>query len=167
MNVNGPGVDATLENRNGSCVDVTLGNGNAPYVDVILVNGNDLGMDGNRTDWIPPHIDFPHYQPPFLGHLGPFFGAYLSPLTPNLSLVYVATLALHLSRQIARTPRHLIMFGVFDMTPFQDQTVPLLAHTPYPYVFYVFSLARWIPEKTPQIRFQRGLPNVFQTFSCA
>ena len=102
MNVNGPGVDATLENRNGSCVDVTLGNGNAPCVDVILVNGNDLGVDGNQTDWILPHIDFPHYQPSFLGHLGPFSGAYLSPLTPNLSPVYVATPALHLSRQIAR-----------------------------------------------------------------
>ena len=137
MNVNGPDIDVTLEKENGS------------YVDVILVNGNDPDVDGNQTGWIPPHIDLPHYHPSFLSHLGPFSGAYLLPQTLNLSLVYTTASVPDLSCRTARASRRLILFSVFDMTHFQGQTVPFLAHAPYPHVFYVFSLARWIPEKTP------------------
>ena len=147
MNVNDPGVNATLENGNGPCVDVILENGNdscvdvilvnrsGTYVDMILMNGNDPSVDGNQTSWIPPHIDFPHYHPSFLGHLGPFFGAYLLPPTPNLSPVCASAPAPDLSRRITRASRHLVLFGVFDMTPLRGQNVPLLAHAPYPRVF--------------------------------
>ena len=179
MNVNGPDVDTTLKNGNGSCVDlilgsvngscadVILGNENGSCVDVILVNGNDPDMDGSRTGWIPPYIDFPRYHPSFLGHLGPFFGTYLLPLIPNVSPVCATAPPPDLSHRITHAPRCLILFGVFDMTPLRGQTVPLLAHAPYSHVFYVLSPAMWIPEKTPQIRFQRGLSNVLQTFSHA
>ena len=53
------------------------------------------------------------------------------------------------------------------MTLLQSQIVPLLVHSPYPHIFYVFSPTMWIPKKTPQIHFQRGLQNVLQTFSHA
>ena len=127
MNVNSLYVDATLENGNGryndvilgngngSCVNVVLVNGSGSYVDVILVNGNDPGVDGNRTGWIPPHVNFPHYHPSFLGHLSPFYSAYLLPPTPNLSLVCATAPTPDLSRRITRALRHLILFGVFDM----------------------------------------------------
>ena len=105
MNVNGPSVDATLEN------------GNYSYVDVILKNENDLGVDENQTSWIPPYINFLHNHPSFLGHLGPFSSAYLLPQTPNLPLVCATAPAPNLSHRIACAPRRLILFSVFDMTP--------------------------------------------------
>ena len=165
MNVNGPDVNTTLEIENGSCIDVILGSGNGSCVNVILVNGNDSGVFGNQIGWIPPYIDFPNYHPSFLGHLGPLSGVYLLSPTLNLSPVYATTPPPDLSCRIARAPRCLILFSVFDMTLFRGHTVPLLAHAPYPHVFYVFSPTMWIPEKTPQICFQRGLTNVLQTFS--
>ena len=77
VNVNGPGVNATLENGSGSYVGVTLEKGNNP------------GVDRNRTGWIPPYLDFPYYHPPFLSYLSPFSGANLLPPTPNPSPVCV------------------------------------------------------------------------------
>ena len=155
MNVNGPGVDATLENGRGS------------YVGVILEKGNDPGVDGNQTGWIPPHLDFPCYHPHFLGYLGPFSSASLLPLTPNPSPIYVTAPTPSLSRQIARALRHLTLFGGFGLTPPQGQTLPLFARAPYPHVFSIFSSTMWSPEKTLKIHSRRGLPNVLQTFSYA
>ena len=148
MNVNGPDVDATLENGSGSCVGVILG------------KRNDSSVDGNQTSWIRPHLDFPCYHPSFLGYLGPFSSANLLPPTPNPSPVYTAAPTLGLSRQIARALRHLTLFSEFGLTPAQGQTFPLFARAHYPHVSSVFSPAMWSPEKTPQIHSRRGLPNV-------
>ena len=131
-------VDAILENENDSCVGM------------ILVNGKDLGVDGNWIGWIPPpHIDFPHYHPSFLGYPDPFSGPYLLPPIPNLSPIYATSPPSNLSPRIVHAPRRLILFGVFDMTLLQGQTVPLPAHASGLHVFYVFVPAIWIPEKTP------------------
>ena len=131
------------------------------------MNANGPDVDENRTDWTPPHIDFPYYQLSFLGHLGPFFGAYLSPPTPNLSLVYVTALAPHLFRQITHAPKHLILFGEFGATPLQGRTILPLVRDPYLHTSCAFVPAKWIPEKTPWNYFQGCLPKVFQTFSRA
>ena len=125
------------------------------------------GIDGNRTNWTPPHIDFPHYMLFFLSHLGPFPGAYLWPPTPNLSPVCVIAQARYLSRQIALAPKHLILFGGFGTTPLQGWTALPLVHDPYLHASCVFVPTRWIPDKTPRNHFQCSLPNVFQTFSRA
>ena len=105
MNVNDPNVDVTLENGSGSCVDV------------ILRKGIDPGVDMNRTGWILPYLDFPHYHPSFLDYLSPFSDAYLLPQTSNLSPVYITALALDPFHQIACALRHLTLFDEFDLTP--------------------------------------------------
>ena len=91
---------------NGPCIDATLGNENGLCLDGTPVNANGPDVDRNRTDWTPPYIDFPYFQLFFLDHFDPFFSAYLSPPTLNLSPVYVAAIAPHLFRRIARAPKH-------------------------------------------------------------
>ena len=123
MNVSSPGVNVTLDN------------GNDPDIDGTLANANGLDVYGNQINWTPPHIDFPHYQLSFLNHPDPFYGVHLLPLTPNLLPVCLITPTPHVSRQITRAPKHLILFGAFGMTPLQGKTVPFLACAPYLHAF--------------------------------
>ena len=131
------------------------------------MNANGPDVDENWTDWTLPHIDFPHYQLSFLGHLGPYSGAYLLPPTPNLSPVCVTTPAPHLSHQITRASKHLILFGEFGATSPQGRIVLPFVRDPYLHASCAFVLARGIPEKTPRNHFQLGFSKVFQTFSRA
>ena len=94
-----------------------LGNESGLCIGVILVNRNDPGVNVNWIGWIPSHIDFPHYHPSFLSYLSPFSSAYLLPPIPNLSLVCVTAPPPDLFPRIFHALRHLILFGVFDMTP--------------------------------------------------
>jgi len=151
--MNGPGVNATLEN------------GSSSYIGVILRKGNDPSVNENQTGWIPPHHDFPCYHPSFLGYLSPFSSANLLLPTPNPSPICATAPTPGLSHQIARALRHLTLFGEFGPTPPHGQTLPLFTRASYPHIFFVFSPAMWSPEKTPQIHSRRGLPNVLQTFS--
>ena len=106
-----------LGNKSDFCLAVILENENGSCVDVILVNGNNLDVDVSRINWVPLHTDFSHYRLSFLGYFGLVSGAYLLPPIPNLSQVCATALLPNLFPQIVHALRHLISFGVFDMTP--------------------------------------------------
>ena len=164
VNANDSVVDEILRNMSDFHIDVIRSNENGSCVDVILVNRNDLGVDVSQIDWIRLYTDSPHYHPSFLGYLSPFSGIYLSLLIPNLSPVCVTAPPPSLFPRIIHVLRHLISFGLFDVTSLRSQTILLLTRAPCLHVFFAFIPTMWILEKTPRIRSWHGLLNVFQTF---
>ena len=145
-------------------VDDSFVNVNGPSIDRSPMSVNGPYVNGNQTDWTPPHNGF-HYQISLLGCLGPSFSAHPLLLTPSLSLVYVTAQVPLLSRQIARALKQPRLSDGFGATLLQGRTTPPLVHDPYLHVFCASILARWIPEKIPPNHFRDDSLNIFQTFS--
>ena len=128
-------------------------NVNGLSVDETPMNVNDLDVDRNQTNWTSSHSDFPHYQIPLLGCLGPFSDAHPLLPTPNLSPVCVTAQAPRLSCQIACALKHLLLSNGFGMTPLQGWTAFPFVHDPYLHASYASVLARWIPGRSHQTTF--------------
>ena len=154
-------IGATPSSVNGVCVDVVLGNWIESFVNMIPRNDSALGESSFGLTL--HHCDPRNYHLFFLGCTDSVAGTYFSLPIQNLSPTCVTAQFLGLFHRAGHAPWRPILFGVFETTLLQGQTVPPPFHALDPHVFSIFAPAKWTPERTPRIRFRHGLQNVLQT----
>ena len=128
-----------------------------------MIPRNDPASGESRFGWILHHHDPRHYHLFFLSCPDSVVGPYFFPPIRNLSPTYVTAQSLGPFPLVGHAPWRPILFGVFNTTLLQGQTVLPPVRALGLHVFSVFAPAKWTPERTLWIRSQHGLRNVLQT----
>ena len=146
---------ATPSSVNGFCVDMVLENWTESSIGVIP--GNDPAFGESYFGWVLHHYDPRHYHLFFLDCPDSVAGAYFFPPIENLSPTCITAQFLGFFHRVGHASRWQILFGVFNTTLLQGQTIPPPIRVPGRHVFSVFAPAKWTPKKTPWICSQHDL----------